>query len=454
MVCSLCGMGEAGSEHCLRLFPLIRLAWSKLSTDDWRLHKPMARPMADIKVAIAFNRGVTFLACTLSSAATPPREMVIRLLIRQTAATRLASMPSADGDLDPADDDPNEADGVSAWLWPGDFCGLPRCDCRHNTGLRVRTWLGRHRDVSHAACENAMHASLETTSACNTGQLLLALASTTRLGRWPARDDAVLGQPMMADKAAANTQHSCSRCNKCGTFWLRFTALKPIGSGRLLTVDDLPTDSILSPPQKQGKLISFDGGARKARDGRVRAGAGAILWSALSPEGKRLPLAAAMAICPQIADSTAAEAMGLALALALARYAREPHKLTIIGDNLPLVRFAASNGRLRTDLIWLIAGASLLASAPLLPAVGWEAVRRCFNRGADRIATAAVRAANKGAAPSLRYQGAGLTDRDFALCPCSPAERSGDLLELRTPKVERKRTSKPLRPRPKSRAAL
>ena len=161
-----------------------------------------------------------------------------------------------------------------------------------------------------------------------------------------------------------------------------------------------------------------------------------------------------MAICPQIADSTAAEAMGLTLALALARYAQDPHKLTIIGDNLPLVRFAASNGRLRTDRIWLLAGASLLASAPLLAGVTWEAVRRCFNRGADRLATCAVRQANKGAAAGLRYQGSGLECGDFALCPCNPAVYHNDILDLCAARKARQRADKPLRPRPRHRASL
>ena len=225
-------------------------------------------------------------------------------------------------------------------------------------------------------------------------------------------------------------RHSCHKCTSCGTYCLCFTALTPIGQGRLLTVDDLPADAILGPPAKKGKLISFDGGAGKSTDGHTRAGAGAVLWSPLSSDGKRLPLAAAMAVCPSLPDSTAAEAMGLTLALALCRYAKDPHNLTIIGDNLPLVRFAAGNGKPRTDLMWLLAGASLLAAAPLLTSTVWEAVRRCFNRGADRLATLAVKKAKNGAGPCLYYDGPGLVDDDFSLCPCRPVMRHTSLCNL------------------------
>ena len=83
-----------------------------------------------------------------------------------------------------------------------------------------------------------------------------------------------------------------------------------------------------------------------------------------------------------------------------------------------------------------------MATAPLLPATSWEAVRRCFNRGADRLATTAVRLANAGKGPSLHFQGPGLTGSDFALCPCTAAVEQADLLEVCVASVARRRVGK------------
>lgn len=112
----------------------------------------------------------------------------------------------------------------------------------------MHTWLGRHRDIGHDACPGKYQASLRTSEACKEGQVLLALASPTRFARLPARDDAVLGRPVMAGAAPANATHSCTRCAGCGTYWLAFTASAAIPARRLLVVDDFPTDAVLAPP--------------------------------------------------------------------------------------------------------------------------------------------------------------------------------------------------------------
>ena len=75
--------------------------------------------------------------------------------------------------------------------------------------------------------------------------------------------------------------------------------------------------------------------------------------------------------------------MGIALVLALFTH---PISLQVLGDNLPIIRLASANGRLRTDRIWHT------LEQPLMHTIGqgwhcaWAAVRRHRNKTADHLA--------------------------------------------------------------------
>ena len=80
----------------------------------------------------------------------------------------------------------------------------------------------------------------------------------------------------------------------------------------------------------------------------------------------------------------AALRLGMALVLALFTH---PGSLHVAGDNLPIIRLAAANGKLRADRIWHA------LERPIMHALGqgwrcqWSAVRRHRNKVADHLAT-------------------------------------------------------------------
>jgi hypothetical protein len=61
--------------------------------------------------------------------------------------------------------------------------------------------------------------------------------------------------------------------------------------------------------------------------------------------------------------------------------------ITVLGDNLPVLRLAAGHGRLTMAAAWPILEAPLLHIATHGWTCRWAAVRRCFNGTADNLAT-------------------------------------------------------------------
>ena len=99
-----------------------------------------------------------------------------------------------------------------------------------------------------------------------------------------------------------------------------------------------------------------------------------------------------------------AESAGLRLGLALAqRVLGHPVALEVLGDNLPVLRLAAANGRLRNDTCWQIFHEALMHTAAMRWAVKWIAVRRSQNKFADLLAT-------RGTVTSVRICASGSSD--------------------------------------------
>ena len=136
------------------------------------------------------------------------------------------------------------------------------------------------------------------------------------------------------------------------------------------------------------------------------AGTGVSLWRLV--RGQRQCVAQLVGIRPDITDSASAEAAALRSALALVRaLTGRPSSLEVLGDNLPILRWAAGNGRLRAAPTHLLADAPLLHSDRHRWPVTWTAVRRHFTGLADELATLGVLTALRTTAqlasgPSLR----------------------------------------------------
>jgi len=116
----------------------------------------------------------------------------------------------------------------------------------------------------------------------------------------------------------------------------------------------------------------------------------------------------------------AALRLGMALILALFTH---PVAVHIVGDNLPIIRLAAANGKLRADRIWHT------LERPIMHALGqgwrcqWSAVRRHRNKVADYLATrGTLTAVGMGSAGALTPKAWLWVAPDAALrpSPCPP----------------------------------
>ncbi len=104
---------------------------------------------------------------------------------------------------------------------------------------------------------------------------------------------------------------------------------------------------VVGPSEPWAHEVCFDGGAQ-ARDGVGKvAGAGAVLWGPVQPDGTRAVLRVARVSLPGEEYARVAEAWGLRLALLLlCDLLNVRRSARIVGDNLAVVRYGASQGRL------------------------------------------------------------------------------------------------------------
>ena len=72
--------------------------------------------------------------------------------------------------------------------------------------------------------------------------------------------------------------------------------------------------------------------------------------------------------------------------------------MQVVGDNLPVLRMAATNGRVRTPGIWELLEAPVTHAALQEWNCRWVAVRRKFNSAADKLATVGTLEADQMAA--------------------------------------------------------
>ena len=145
--------------------------------------------------------------------------------------------------------------------------------------------------------------------------------------------------------------------------------------------------------EQDALLLTFDGGARGTnRPGRRVAGAGAVLWGPVGPDGRRPQLARTILALPQVPHAQEAEAGGCgeALDLLLGHNASTTRRVLISGDNMAVIRYCAGTGRLRREAMYARLDYRLGALLSRGWNIQWRAVRRRLNQEADRLATAGV----------------------------------------------------------------
>ena len=186
--------------------------------------------------------------------------------------------------------------------------------------------------------------------------------------------------------------HYILQCHRC---FLSATASRVILAGELIVGPDPPGVIVTRSESDPEMLVSFDGGARHASthnrlptDGPKGVGAGAALWGPVDATGRRQCLAQATISRPELTNSMTAETAGLRLGLALAAcFGGTLGSLGVLGDNLPVIRQAAANGRVRTPGVWALLEEPILFIAMQSVRCKWYAVRRRYNMTADALAT-------------------------------------------------------------------
>ena len=116
------------------------------------------------------------------------------------------------------------------------------------------------------------------------------------------------------------------------------------------------------------------------------------MWDEPDQDGNRTCLMQISVALPRLPRSMSGEGAGLAYgALLVEAVIKEMTLLGILGDNLPVVRLGAANGRIRTDRVWIEVEDALLALARRRWPLHWFAVRRHLNKEADRAAAIAAK---------------------------------------------------------------
>ena len=217
---------------------------------------------------------------------------------------------------------------------------------------------------------------------------MTTLFCETRSGSWPVVGPHWFPRPRVVDPASANARWFSSVCDGCGCFVHRLTACLPMASGDEVTTPDRgPDSSFLASWDFE---VSFDGGARTVRGQKV-AGASAIVWRRRPDTGELVGVLAFEVSLPHEDDAQVGEAWGLRLGLEACRDAGLGlRRARIVGDNLGVMRYGASSGRLHGFAMQGLLEAPLTACHLMGWDFEWLPVRRRFNKLADAHATHAV----------------------------------------------------------------
>ncbi len=198
--------------------------------------------------------------------------------------------------------------------------------------------------------------------------------------------------PRLTSPLEANAAWEIHRCPSCGLYVLCLLASRPLMPREEIVIDSLHPvfPPLRNPPPLE---VTFDGGARCISGLRV-AGAGAVLWGPEDLHGNRKRVVDARVALPGVRYAQVAEAWGLRIGIGLLLSHRAtskgPCRALITGDNLGVVRYGASQGRLRKPEMQGLLEGPLGELALGRWDLSWLAVRRRFNKAADEQATKAV----------------------------------------------------------------
>ena len=268
-------------------------------------------------------------------------------------------------------------------------------ECCEGHEVKAHTWHGSHQQRSAAASAEPARTTLVAASPLADGEKVFTARAPQVPATWPLVVQGPMGLPLRDSLLSDNISWQSSRCPACNHWLLTARASRPIATGEALRAPAPPNTLSLPDPIEPEYQLSFDGGARHNApnasldpDGPRAAGAGAALWGPVDGRGRRECIAQITLSAPSLSCSLHAEALGLRAAIALAGLVLgTPQNIRVVGDNLPVLRMAAANGRIRTPGIWELLEAPLMHTALQNWNCKWVAVRRKFNTAADKLAT-------------------------------------------------------------------
>ena len=380
--CPLCQGGEAGSEHLLQWCPAVQATLESFTGGANTLGRECngisdhGQQLNDLLHQAAYLHG------TLAGRHATTWRRAARIL--------MAGIRQASGDEAGHDHDENDADLVLAGGDEPDIC--PTWDdpedhgCSECTGQIAR---GVARRATDPACDHAAQHGLWRPCApfnLAAGESAMVQVADAAMALWPAEGRRWCPPPRTVDDGDANCDWHLLRCGECRRYRRLLRARTDLHGGTELTIPHGLGGNIGWSGEVGGTLVSFDGGAREVRGRRVAGGA-AILWGIAG--GVRVPAVTRMWVIPLGSDSMVAEAWGARMGLELLDEEGQAGPATVVGDNLPVIRYCGDVGRLRQPHLHAILDSALTRNACAGRGMKWVAVRRRYNGGADRAATEA-----------------------------------------------------------------
>ena len=393
LVCPLCGCGEVGAEHISIFCRAVTGAWNIIgpSESDWWLDTPIEQHR---DLQLAFNHAVAWLSCALAHNPVDGHRRGCEMILQHIASRR--NLDELDSALGRNRREVLEGDEVQAWEWPNEPSALDPCLLCPRSACKVVSFCGKHANRAAQADSREQAPALRVTEDVPTGSTLISLRAGLIPAAWPRSDHKVFGWPLTCSLADTNCVWNALRCPHCGSHSLTAIATCNLKAGDLVRSEVPP--GVLKSLEKTGILLSFDGGARtqgngyKIEEGEPPiAGAGAAIWDEAGVDGRRRCLAQLIISTPRLRSSMLAEAAGLAYGiLFLASACGWPGQMGILGDNLPIVRLAAGNAKLRSNPVWREVEEALMIVARRRWRPDYHAVRRHLNKAADALATLGV----------------------------------------------------------------
>ena len=225
------------------------------------------------------------------------------------------------------------------------------------------------------------------------GRTLANLYADNTPARWMVASSSWWPQPHTTQETHANSEWLASRCRRCGRHEACLFARQSTHAGEELTVPRslAPRTSAAPVPYE----VFFDGGTCN-RNGNSATGAGALLWY-IHSSGPQTCIARTILASPGDNSASLAEphACGLALMLltSLAREHWDTHGSTLrarlVGDCIPVVRYASAQSRFRSAN----QRAHIDHGLRLVSEIGWNLEWQVVNRRHNSHAHALARTA-------------------------------------------------------------